>query len=105
MVVGKRKISKKIVPIFWFSLKTKKPEPRIRHIIAPTNNIGETESGMPFDDMNSTFFEKLVTLLGIALININEIATLAIKSRSFLKNFFFKPNFFKDLKVTFVVLN
>ena len=51
IVVGIRKSNKKNEPIFWFSPNIKNPEPKIRHIIAPTRRIDEIGSGMPFEEI------------------------------------------------------
>ena len=88
IVVGIRNNNKKIAPIFWSSPKIKKPEPNIRQIIAPTKRIEAIGSGIPFDEIYSTVFEKPVSLPGIADINIDEIATLAMKSKKFFADLF-----------------
>ena len=72
----------------------KNPEPKIRHIIAPTRRIDEIVSGMPFEEIYSTVLSKLFILPGIAEINIAEIDTLEKKSKKDLKLLFFKKKFF-----------
>ena len=72
----------------------KNPEPKIRHMIAPTKRIDAIGSGIPFDDMYSTVFAKPVILLGMADINIDEIATLAKKSKKVLIPLFLKIELF-----------
>ena len=57
-------------------------------MIAPTKRIDANGSGIPFDEIYSTVFEKLVSLPGIADINIDEIATLAMKSKKFFVDLF-----------------
>ena len=59
----------------------KKPEPKVRHMIAPIKRIDAIGSGIPFDDIYSTVFAKPVILLGMADINIDEITTLAKKNQ------------------------
>ena len=82
-MVGIRKNNKKAEPIFWFPPNTKNPEPKARHMIAPTKRIDAIWSGIPFEDINSTVFEKPIILPGIADINIDEIATLAKNQKKF----------------------
>jgi len=72
----------------------KNPEPKIRHIMAPTRRIVEIGSGMPFVEIYSTVFSKLFILPGIAEINIAEIETLEKKSKKDLILLFFKKKFF-----------
>ena len=50
-------------------------------MIAPTKRIEAIGSDIPFDEIYSTVFEKPKSLTGIADINIDEIATLAMKSK------------------------
>ena len=50
-------------------------------MIAPTKKIDAIGSGIPCEDMYSTVFAKPVILPGIADINIDEMATLAKKSK------------------------
>ena len=76
IVVGIRKSSKKTEPIFWFSPNIKNPEPKIRHIIAPTRRIDEIGSGIPFEEIYSTVLLKLLILPGVAGINIAKIDNL-----------------------------
>ena len=94
IVVGIRNNNKKAEPIFWFPPKMKNPEPKIRHMIAPTKRIDAIGSGIPFDDIYSTVFAKPVILFGIADINIDEIATLAKKSKKVLIPLFLRIEFF-----------
>ena len=68
----------------------KNPEPKIRHIMAPTKRIDEIGSGIPFEEIYSTVLSKLFILPGIAEINIAEIDTLEKKSKKDLKLLFFK---------------
>ena len=81
IVVGIRKSNKKAAPIFWFSPKIKKPEPKVRQTTAPINKIDAIGSGIPLEEMYSTVFAKLFNLSGIAVIKIAEIETLAKKSK------------------------
>ena len=83
IVVGIRNNNKKTEPIFWLSPKIKNPEPKVRHMIAPTKKIDAIGSGIPYEDMYSTVVVKPVILLGIADINIDEIATLAKNQKKF----------------------
>ena len=46
-----RNSNKKTEPIFWFSPNIKNPEPKIRHIMAPTRRIDATGSGIPFEEI------------------------------------------------------
>ena len=79
IVVGIRNINKKTEPIFCSSPNIKNPEPKIRHIIAPTRRIDEIGSGLPFEEIYSAVLSKLFILLGMAEINIAEIDTLEKK--------------------------
>jgi len=72
----------------------KNPEPKKRHIIAPTRRIDEIVSGMPFEEIYSTVFSKSFILPGMAEINIAEIDTLEKKSKKDLILLFFKKEFF-----------
>ena len=72
----------------------KNPDPKIRHVMAPTRRIDEIVSGMPFEEIYSTVLSKLFILLGIAEINIAEIDTLEKKSKKDLILLFFKKEFF-----------
>jgi len=72
----------------------KNPEPKIRHIMAPTRRIDEIVSGMPFEEIYSTVLSKSFILLGMAEINIAEIDTLEKKSKKDLILLFFKKEFF-----------
>ena len=89
-VVGIRKSNKNADPIFWFPPKIKKPEPNVRHIIAPTNNIEDIWEGIPFEEIYSTVFSKPFILLGIAEINIEDIAILEMKSKKVLEFLYLK---------------
>jgi len=75
----------------------KNPEPKIRHIMAPTRRIDEIVSGMPFEEIYSTVLSKSFILLGIAEINIAEIDNLEKKSKKDLILLFFKKEFFITL--------
>jgi len=75
----------------------KNPEPKIRHIMAPTRRIDEIVSGMPFEEIYSTVLSKSFILLGMAEINIAEIDTLEKKSKKDLMLLFFKKIFFINL--------
>jgi len=90
IVVGIRNSNKKTEPIFCFSPNIKNPEPKIRHIIAPTRRIDEIGSGMPFVEIYSTVLSKLFILPGMAEINIAEIDNLEKKSKKDLILLFFK---------------
>ena len=57
-------------------------------MIAPTKAIEAIGAGIPFDERYSTVFEKPDILLGMADINIDEIATLAMKSKNFFVDLF-----------------
>ena len=94
IVVGIRNNNKNAEPIFWFPPKIKNPEPKVRHMIAPTRRIDAIGSGIPFEDTYSTVFSKPVILPGIADINIDEIATLAKKSKKVLIPLFLKIELF-----------
>ena len=93
IVVGIRNSNKKTEPIFWFSPNIKNPEPKIRHIIAPTRRMDEIGSGIPFEEIYSTVLSKSFILPGMAEINIAEIDTLEKKSKKDLKLLFFKKEF------------
>ena len=94
MVVGIRKSNKNIEPIFWFSPNIKNPEPKVRHIIAPTRRIDEIGSGIPFEEIYSAVLSKSFILPGIADMNIAEIDTLEKKSKEDLILLFLKKEFF-----------
>lgn len=94
IVVGIRNNNKKTEPIFWLSPKIKNPEPKVRHMIAPTKKIDAIGSGIPCEDMYSTVVAKPVIFPGIADINIDEIATLAKKSKKVLIPLFLKLELF-----------
>ena len=72
----------------------KNPEPKIRHIMAPTRRIDDIVSGMPFEEIYSTVLSKSFILPGMAEINIAEIDTLEKKSKKDLMLLFFKKEFF-----------
>ena len=72
----------------------KNPEPKIRHIIAPTRRIDEIVSGMPFEEIYSTVLSKSFIFPGIAEINIAEIDNLEKKSKQVLILLFFKKRIF-----------
>ena len=72
----------------------KNPEPKIRHIMAPTRRIDEIVSGMPFEEIYSTVLSKSFILPGMAEINIAEIDTLEKKSKKELMLLFFKKEYF-----------
>ena len=91
---GIRKSNKNTEPIFWFSPNIKNPEPKIRHIMAPTRRIDEISSGIPFEEIYSTVLSKSFILPGMAEINIAEIDTLEKKSKKDLIPLFFKVEFF-----------
>ena len=57
-------------------------------MIAPTKRIDANGSGIPFDEIYSTVFEKPKTLPGIADINIDEIETLSMKSKKIFLDLF-----------------
>ena len=90
IVVGIRNSNKKTEPIFWFSPNIKNPDPKIRHIMAPTRRIDEIGSGMPFEEIYSTVLSKSFILPGMAEMNIAEIDTLEKKSKKDLRLLFFK---------------
>ena len=97
IVVGIRNSNKKTEPIFCFSPNIKNPEPKIRHIMAPTRSIDEIVSGIPFEEIYSTVLSKSFILPGMAEINIAEIDTLEKKSKKELMLLFFKKVFFINL--------
>ena len=97
IVAGIRNSNKNAEPIFWFSPNIKNPEPKIRHIIAPTRRIDEIGSGIPFEEIYSTVLSKPFILPGMAEINIAEIDTLEKKSKKDLILLFFKKEFFINL--------
>ena len=72
----------------------KNPDPKIRHVMAPTRRIDEIVSGMPFEEIYSTVLSKSFILPGMAEINIAEIDTLEKKSKKDLMLLFFKKEFF-----------
>ena len=72
----------------------KNPEPKVRHIIAPTKRIDAIGSGIPFDDIYSTVFAKLIILPGIADMKIDEIATIAKKIKKSFDTLIFKNRTF-----------
>ena len=94
IVVGIRNSNKKTEPIFCFSPNIKNPEPKIRHIIAPTRRIDEIGSEIPLEEIYSTVFSKSFILPGMAEINIAEIDTLEKKSKKDLMLLFRKIEFF-----------
>jgi len=71
----------------------KNPEPKIRHIMAPTRSIDEIVSGMPFEEIYSTVLSKSFILPGMAEINIAEIDTLEKNLEKILSFYFSKKNF------------
>ena len=71
----------------------KNPDPKIRHVMAPTRRIDEIVSGMPFEEIYSTVLSKSFILPGMAEINIAEIDTLEKKSKKDLMLLFFKKEF------------
>jgi hypothetical protein len=75
----------------------KNPEPKIRHIMAPTRRIDEIVSEMPFEEIYSTVLSKSFILPGMAEINIAEIETLEKKSKKDLMLLFFKKELFITL--------
>jgi len=81
-------------PTFWFPPKIKNPDPKIRHIIAPTRRTDAIRLGIPFDEIYSTVLSKSFILLGMAEINIAEIDTLEKKSKKDLMLLFLKIEFF-----------
>ena len=81
IVVGIRNSSKKIEPILWLPPKIRNPEPRVRHIIAPTRRTDEIRSGIPFEEIYSTDLSKPFKCFGMAEINIAESANLEKKSK------------------------
>ena len=98
-VVGIRNSNKNTAPIFWFSPNIKNPEPKIRHIIAPTRRIDAIGSGIPFEEIYSTVLPNPFILFGIAEINIAEIDTLERKSKIDLILLFLK----KEIFIIFIV--
>ena len=72
----------------------KKPEPKIRHIIAPIRRIDEMGSGIPFEEIYLTVPSKPFILPGIAEINIAEIDNLDKKSTKDFIPLFLKIEFF-----------
>ena len=66
----------------------------MRHIIAPTRRMDEIGSGIPFREIYSTVFSKLIIFPGMAEINIAEIDTLEKKSKKDLKLLFLEIEFF-----------
>ena len=94
IVVGIRNSNKKTVPTFCFPPNMKNPEPKIRHIMAPTRRIDEIVSGMPFEEIYSTVLSKPFILPGMAEINIAEIDTLEKKSKKDFILLFFKKEIF-----------
>ncbi len=60
------------------------------HMMAPTKKTDAIGSRIPCEDMYSTVFAKPVIFPGIADINIDEIATLAKKSKKVLIPLFLK---------------
>ena len=93
IVVGIRNSNKKTEPIFCFSPNIKNPEPKIRHIMAPTRRIDEIGSGMPFEEIYSTVLSKLFILPGMAEINIAEIDTLEKNLKKIWSFYVSKKNF------------
>ena len=65
--------------------------------MAPTSRTDDIGSGIPFEEINSTVFSKSFILLGIAEINIADIAILDKKSNKDLKLLFLKIKFFITL--------
>ena len=92
--MGIRKSNKKAEPILWFPPKIKNPEPKVRHMIAPTKRMDAIGSGIPFEDIYSTVLPKPAIFPGMADMNIADIATLAKKSKKVLILLFFKVIFF-----------
>ena len=66
----------------------------MRHIIAPTRRIDEIRSGIPFEEIYSTFLCKLFNLPGKAEINIAEINNLEKRSKKDLILLFLKIELF-----------
>ena len=75
----------------------KNPEPKIRHIMAPTRRIDEIGSGIPFEEIYSTVLSKLYIFPGMDEIKIAEIDTLEKKSKKDVIFLFFKTEFFMIL--------
>ena len=63
-------------------------------MIAPTKKIDAIRSGIPFEDIYQAVFAKPVILSGMADINIDEIATIAKKSKKVLIPLFLKIELF-----------
>ena len=61
--------------------------------MAPTRRIDEIDSGIPFEEINTTVFSKLFILLGMAEINIAEIDNLEKKSKKDLMLLFLRIDF------------
>ena len=97
IVVGIRNSNKNNEPIFCFSPNIKNPEPKIRHIIAPTRRMYAIGSGILFEEIYSTVLSKSFILPGMAEINIAEIDNLEKKSKKNLILLFFKKEFFISL--------
>ena len=72
----------------------KNPEPKIRHIMAPTRRIDEIVSGIPFEEIYSTVLSKSFILPGMAEMNIAEIDSFEKKSKKDLMLLFLKKEFF-----------
>jgi hypothetical protein len=62
--------------------------------MAPIRRIDEIDSGIPFEEINSTVFSKSFILLGMAEINIAEIDNLEEKSKKDLILLFLRIWFF-----------
>ena len=61
--------------------------------MAPTRRIDEIDSGIPFEEINTTVFSKPLILLGMAEINIAEIDNLEKKSKKDLMLLFLRIEF------------
>ena len=61
--------------------------------MAPTRRIDEIDSGIPFEEINTTVFSKPFILLGMAEINIAEIDNLEKKSKKDLMLLFLRIEF------------
>ena len=72
----------------------KNPEPKQRHIMAPTRRIDEIGLGIPFWEIYSTVLSNPFILPGMAEINIAEIDTLEKKSKKDLILLFLKIELF-----------
>ena len=83
IVVGIIKIKSKDAPIRCSLLKTKKPTPPIKQIIAPSNKITEMDFGIPWLEMEFTNKGNLKILGGIATAKVVANSTLPIKSKIF----------------------